>query len=163
MPKLVVTENLKDSGLLASGGGLDTMDTGLTTGIITAPHQIPKYNIELKRSRIMEDEELSYEIAKIKVTPTGDASNFSSEVASDFSSGTKTNHFFKMPQMVDIAGTETESYSESREQASYSFETIFNYISEDYDNLQATVTESNLYAAIDSISMDTFLNILTGS
>ena len=163
MPKLVVTENLKDSGLISSGGGLAVTNTGLATGVITAPYQAPKYNIELRRSQIMDDEELSYEIATIKVTPIGSLNSFASEVALDFSPGTKTNHFFKMPQMVDLAGTQTESYSESRSQASYSFETIFNYISEDYDNLQATVSETNLYAAIDNVSIDSFINIQKGA
>ena len=158
MPKLVVTENVKDSGLTSTGGGLTVTNTGPFTQEINASN-IPKYNIEFQQSQMKDDEELPYEVATIKINPIGSMTNFVSEVSRDFSPGVRTNHFFKIPEMVDLGETQTENYSDSVSQASYSFETIFNYISEDYDKLQAQVSEANLYAAIDNVTMDNFINI----
>ena len=108
------------------------------------------------RSEIRQDESVAYEVAKIKVRPLGSSAQFTREVLRDFSVGAKTNYSFKMSELVDLVDTHTSNASISKEQASYSFETIFNYIAEDYDKLQANIEEHNLHAAFDTISMADF-------
>jgi len=159
MPKVVVTENLKDAALVSSGAGLVTTETGTGTQRIEAPVGTKKYNVEFLESEIKHDEESQYEVAKIKVSPIVTMSNFFSSVRADFSSGEKSNHYFKMPEMVDLGETHTENYSTSKSQASYSFETVFNYISEEYDKLQVGISEYNLYAPFDKASKQDFLSI----
>ena len=159
MPKVVVTENQRDTGLLSTGGGTVVTPTSVSTGRIEAPSLQPKYNIEFQNSEIKQDEELIYEEATIKVTRGSLDGPLLSAVQSDFSSGDNLNHFFKLPNMVDLGATQTESYSTSKSQASYSFETIFNYVSEEYDRLQVGISEYNLYAPIDKVSKQDFLSI----
>ena len=159
MPKVVVTENLQDAALGSSGGGLVVTDTGYGTQRIEAPVSTKKYNIEFLDSEIKHDEESQYEVAIIKVSPIITMPNFFSSVRADFSRGQKTNYYFKMPDMVDLGETHTENYSTSTSQASYSFETIFNYISEEYDKLQVGISEYNLYAPFDKASKQDFFSI----
>jgi|TARA_R110002012_G_scaffold178048_1_gene343020 hypothetical protein len=159
MPKVVVTENLKDAALVSSGVGHVVAETGYGTQRIEAPVSVKKYNVEFLESEIKHDEGFQYEVAKIKVSPIITMSNFFSSVRADFSSGQKSNHYFKMPEMVDLGETHTENYSTSKSQGSYSFETIFNYISEEYDKLQVGISEYNLYAPFDKASKQDFLNI----
>ena len=159
MPKLVVTENIKDTGLLSSGGGTVVIPTGVSTSLIGTPIVQPKYRVVFLDSEIKQDEEFLREVARIKVMPGAVQEDFFSSVASDFSSGEKSNHFFKLPRMVDLGATQTESYSTAKSQASYSFETVFNYISEEYDKLQVGISEYNLYAPTDKVSKQDFLSI----
>ena len=163
VPQLVVTENQRDAGLISSGGGTVVTPTGVSTSRIEAPALQPKYNIEFINSEMKQDEELLYEVATIKVRPGSVQGNFFSSVVSDFSPGEKSNHFFKLPKMVDLGATQTESYSTSKSQASYSFETVFNYVSEEYDRLQVGISEQNLYAPFDMPSIQDFLNIAQGN
>jgi len=159
VPKLVVTENIKDTGLLSSGGGTVVIPTGVSTSLIGTPIVQPKYRVVFLDSEIKQDEEFLREVARIKVMPGAVQEDFFSSVASDFSSGEKSNHFFKLPRMVDLGATQTESYSTAKSQASYSFETVFNYISEEYDKLQVGISEYNLYAPTDKVSKQDFLSI----
>ncbi len=159
MPKVVVTENQRDTGLTSTGGGTVVTQTGIATSLIEATILQPKYNIEFLSSEIKQDEELPYEVATIKVSPGSLQGDFFSSVRADFSTGLNSNHFFKLPNMVDLGATQTESYSTSKSQASYSFETIFNYISEDYDKIQVGISEYNLYAPFDKASKQDFLSI----
>lgn len=163
MPQLVVTENQRDTGLISSGGGTVVATTSFTTSRIEAPALQPKYNVEFISSEMKQNEELLYEVATIKVRPAAIQGNFFSSVISDFSPGEKSNHFFKLPAMVDLGATQTESYSTAKSQASYSFETVFNYVSEEYDKLQVGISEYNLYAPIDKVSKQDFLSIAKGS
>ena len=159
MPKLVVTENIKDTGLLSSGGGTVVVPTGISTSLIGSPIVQPKYKVVFLDSEIKQDEELLHEVARIKVMPNAVQGNFFSSVALDFSSGEKSNHFFKLPSMVDLGATQTESYSTAKSQASYSFETVFNYTSEEYDKLQVGISEYNLYTPTDKVSKQDFLSV----
>lgn len=159
MPKVVVTENLKDAALVSSGVGLVAAETGYGTQRIEPAVAEKKYKIEFLNSGIKQDEELPYEVVRIKVKPIITMTNFFSSVRADFSSGQRSNHYFKMPEMVDLATTQTEEYSTSKSQASYSFETIFNYISEEYDKLQVGISEFNLYASLDKASKQDFLGV----
>ena len=90
MPKLVVTENTKDTGLLSSGGGTVVIPTGVTTSLIGAPIVQPKYRVTFLESEIKQDEELLREVARIKVMPGAVQDNFFSSVSLDFSSGEKS-------------------------------------------------------------------------
>jgi hypothetical protein len=159
MLKVVVTENSKDAALISSGRALVVTQTGYSTQRIETSVDQRKYNIEFIGSEIKQDEELQYEVAIIKVKPATTMSNFFSSVRADFSSGLNTNHYFKMPKMVDLGATHTEEYSTAKSQASYSFETVFNYISEEYDKLQVGISEHNLYAPFDKASKQDFLNV----
>jgi len=163
VPQLVVTENQRDTGLISSGGGTVVTPTGVSTSLIEAPPWQPKYNIEFISSEMKQDEELLYEVATIKVSPAAVQGDFFSSVLSDFSSGEKSNHFFKLPKMVDLGATQTDSYSTSKSQASHSFETVFNYVSEEYDKLQVGISEQNLYAPFDMPSIQDFLSIAQGN
>lgn len=157
MAKVVVTENSKDRALLNSGTGLVASETGFTTGLISVPLDTPKYNVEFLSSVIKQDEEIDYEVARIKVTPTARTNTFSTDVATDFSTAQRTNHFFKLPKLTDLLSNEPAKNSTSKSEACYSFETVFNYISEDYDNLQATVSEVNLFSPLNNITVDDFI------
>ena len=159
MPQLVVTENQRDTGLISSGGGTVVIETGVSTSRIEAPSIQPKYKIEFLSSEMKQDEELLYEVATIKVKRGALQGDLFSSVIADFKPGENSNHFFKLPNMVDLSATQTNSYSTAKSQASYSFETVFNYVSEEYDKLQIGISEQNLYAPIDKVSKPDFLNI----
>jgi hypothetical protein len=161
MPKIVFTENLKDDGLISSGAGMVAKPTNYTTGIIGVPYEEKKYNVEFKTSEIRQDEELPYEVSTIKVSSATGDPNFFSTMRSDFSSGQKSNHFFKLPQLIDLVENNPSNNSTSKSQASYSFETVFNYVSEDYDSLQVGISEYNLYSSLDNVSKSDFLGIKT--
>lgn len=117
-----------------------------------------KYIIKVEKSEIRQDEDLPYEVATLKVLPAKEPSSFSRNVRADFS-GTKTNHNVSFPEMVDLVENEPSKNSTSKSVASYSFETIFNYIAEDYDRLQANVSEYNLYAPYSRLTKQNFLNV----
>ena len=161
MPKLVVTENSKDSALINSGVGMVTRQTGYGTGQIAGTLEIPKYNVEFISSIIKQDEDLNYEVAKIRVSPTSTTNTFSLDVVRDFSTSPKTNHFIKLPKLTDLVASEPAKNSTSKSEASYSFETIFNYIAEDYDSLQVGISETNLFASIDTVTKADFINVKT--
>jgi len=163
MPQLVVTENSTDPALLAAGKALVTLQTGQSTQRVETTPEPPKYHFEFRDSVIFPEENAQKEIVTLKVTPATDPQNFLASINADFSSGERTNHFFKLPALVDLASTRTESSSTSKSQASYSFETVFNYISEDYDRLQVGISEQNLYAPFDTPSIQDFLNILNSN
>lgn len=156
MPKIVVTDNIRDEGISLSGRGVGITRTGLTTSRLDRTSAAPKYKIEVLTSEVRQDASVAYEVAKIKVRPIGSNARFSREVLRDFSVGAKTNYSFKMSELVDLVETHTSDSSISKEQASYSFEAIFNYIAEDYDKLQVDIEEHNLHAAFDTISMADF-------
>jgi hypothetical protein len=149
MAKIVVTDNVAD--------------VVLPTRSVEQNRSItpPKYRIQFLSSEIKQDEELQYEVAKIRVRPAF-VDNFYNSVSSDFT-GQKSNHFFKLPKMVDLVETETTDYNTSVAQASFSFETIFNYVSEDYDKLQVGIEEYNLYAPFDKASKQDFLSVSSRS
>ena len=159
MPKIVVTDNIKDEGISLSGGGTTITQTGLTTSRIDRTTISSKYRIEIIESTIKQDDNVAYEVAKIRVRPLGLNPQFSREVRRDFSVGEKSNYSFKMAELVDLVETHTDSPNTAKDQASYSFETIFNYIAEDYDNLQVGIEEHNLHAAFDQVSMTDFLDL----
>jgi len=159
MPKLVVTENSKDSALLKSGAAMVITPTGYASGRIDVTLDTPKYNVEFLRSVIKQDEEVDYEVVRIRVTPTTTTNRFTADIGTDFSIGPKTNHFFKLPKLTDLLANEPDNNSTSKSEACYSFETIFNYISEDYDKLQVGVSELNLFASIDKATKGDFLNV----
>jgi hypothetical protein len=161
MPKIVFTENLKDNGLLSSGVGMVVKPTGYTSGMIGIPLEVKKYNVEFKTSEIRQDEELPYEVSVIKVSSATGDPNFFSTVSSDFSPGQKSNHFFKLPELVDLVENSPSQNSTSKSQASYSFETVFNYVAEDYDSLQVSIPEYNLYTSFDKVVMRDFLAVKT--
>ena len=158
MAKLIVTDNIKDRALASMGAGQVLKETSFTTQRIQAPEEQKKYNIQFISSEIKLEEERQYEVATIKVTPAKTDFDFLSSARIDFGQGTRTNHFFKLPQMIDLIDSEPSDISTSTSQASYSFESIFNYISEDYDKLQVGISEYNLYSPLDRVSKQDFLN-----
>ena len=117
-----------------------------------------KYTIKVVKSEIKQDEDLPYEVATLKVTPAKEPSSFYRNVRTDFS-GIKANHNVSFPEMIDLVKNEPSKNSTSKSMASYSFETIFNYIAEDYDRLQANVSEYNLYPPFNSLTKQNFLNV----
>lgn len=159
MPKLVVTENSKDSALLKAGVALVATATGYDTARIDTTINVPNYNVEFNSSTIKQDEDLNYEVARIRVSPTSTTNNFRSDVQRDFTNSPKTNHFFKLPELTDLVANEPDKNSTSLSEACYSFETIFNYIAEDYDSLQVGISETNLAAATDKVSKADFINV----
>jgi hypothetical protein len=159
MSKIVAINSIKDRGIASSGGGLVTVDTGFSTSRVQKPQDDVRYKVDFISSEMRQDDELPYEIARIKVSQISKSGNFASSVRLDFGPGVKDNHFFRLPDVVDIGATHTQNYSTSKSQASYSFETVFNYISEDYDNLQIGIDEQNLYSPMDHVSMQDFMNV----
>jgi hypothetical protein len=159
MPKIIVTESSTDPALIASGKAMVVAQTSQSTSRIETTPVPPKYHVQVLSSEMRHDEELQYEVAKIRVTPIANMRNFAGSIRSDFSSGERSNHFFKLPNMVDLGETQMEGYSTSTSQASYSLETIFNYISEEYDSLQVGISEYNLYTPLDTVSKEDFLNV----
>ena len=160
MPKPAFIEANVDQALLSSGRALVVTDYSQSNQRIEVVSTSPKYKVEFVSTIMDESEELPKEIVKLRITPNESMSEteFYNSITADFSTGVKTNHFFKLPSMVDLASTKTESYSASKSQASYSFETIFNYVSEEYDRIQVGIDEVNLGGPLGFPSMDDFLN-----
>ena len=161
MPKPAFIEANVDKALLSSGRALVITDYSRSNQRIEVVTTTPKYKVEFVTTTMDESEELPKEIVKLRVTPNQSMSEteFFNSITADFSSETKTNHFFKLPSMVDLASTKTEDYSTSKSQASYSFETIFNYVSEEYDRIQVGIDEVNLGGPLGFPSKDDFLTV----
>jgi hypothetical protein len=155
MPKIKIIEANRDPLFDASGKSKVVVDKGFTTSIIENSMQnIVK--IKVLNSEIKEDQEGVYEVAKIRID-SARKDSARSDISSAIQNGaTLTNHQISIPKLLDI--NQINDLNITKATPSYSIECNFNYVSQDYDNLQISVNELNLIPAIDSTTKDEILN-----
>ena len=110
-------------------------------------------DISVMSSEILEDEEMLYEIAKVKITANdGRRSTISSEI----NTGRRIlNHVSSITKMYDLRD---DLGNINQSTPTYSMESVFNYISDDYDVLQSNIPEHNLNSFLDECTKDEVLN-----
>jgi hypothetical protein len=113
-----------------------------------------KISISVISGEMIEKEENIYEVAKIKVTSVDGKR---STIAQALSSGTTfDNHVTSITKMIDLNTEDEKNITHST--PTFSIDAKFNYISQDYDNLQATIPEHNLNSFLDECTKDEILN-----
>lgn len=111
-------------------------------------------SITVESSRMIEKDENIFEVAKIKVTS---ADGKRSTIARALGSGRSfENHVTSIVKMIDLNDEDEGNISHST--PTFSIDCKFNYISQDYDNLQANIPEHNLNSFIDECTKDEILN-----
>lgn len=110
-------------------------------------------DISVMSSEIREDEEMLYEIAKVKITANdGRRSTISSEI----NTGRRIlNHVSSITKMYDLRD---DLGNINQSTPTYSIESVFNYVSDDYDLLQSNIPEHNLNSFLDECTKDEVLN-----
>ena len=98
MPKPAFIEANVDQALLSSGRALVVTDYSQSNQRIEVVSTSPKYKVEFVSTIMDESEELPKEIVKLRITPNESMSEteFYNSITADFSTGVKTNHFFKL-------------------------------------------------------------------
>jgi len=110
--------------------------------------------ITVVSSEMMEDEEMAYEIAKIKITANDGRR---STIASALSPNQQIlNHVTSITKMYNLHDDDLGNINQST--PSYSIDAVFNYISEDYDTVQSNIPEHNLNSFLDECTKDEILN-----
>ena len=113
-----------------------------------------KVKIHMLSSEMIEYDENIYEIAKIKVTAVDGKR---STIASALSSGrTTSNHVTSVVKMVDLNSIDQGNITQAT--PTYSIDAQFNYVSQDYDDLQVSIPEHNLNSFLDECTQDEILN-----
>ena len=110
--------------------------------------------IKILSSEIKEDDESIYEIAKIRIDPVDGKSKTIVDTV-DLRANNE-NHVISIPTMVSLNDEDEKNINQST--PTYSIDAKFNYISQDYDNLQASIDEWNLNSFLDECSKDEILN-----
>lgn len=110
--------------------------------------------IKILSSEIKEDDESIYEIAKIRIDPVDGKSKTIVDTV-DLRANNE-NHVISIPTMVSLNDEDEKNITQST--PTYSIDAKFNYISQDYDNLQASIDEWNLNSFLDECSKDEILN-----
>ena len=110
--------------------------------------------ITVVSSEMMEDEEMAYEIAKVKITANDGRR---STIASALSPNQQIlNHVTSITKMYNLHDDDLGNINQST--PSYSIDAVFNYISEDYDTVQSNIPEHNLNSFLDECTKDEILN-----
>jgi hypothetical protein len=155
MPKIRIIESITDPLLISSGRGKVVVDKGFETSIIqNSPDQDIK--IKVLSSETREDQESIYEVAKVRIDSVKKQGSRSAISRSIQARAEFTNHQVTIAKLLDI--NEINDQNITKATPSYSVECNFNYVSQDYDNLQISVNELNLMSAIGSTTKDDILN-----
>ena len=155
MPKIKVVEANTDPLLIAAGRGKVVSRKGFDTSIIENSKE-NTIKIKVLNSEVREDQEGVYEVAKVRIDSTKKqgsraAISNATQVGTPF-----TNHQISIPKLQDI--NDINSLNIMKSTPSYSIECNFNYLSQDYDNLQISVNEINLIPMMGSTTKDDILN-----
>ena len=110
--------------------------------------------IKILSSEIKEDGESIYEIAKIRI----DSVNGKRRTIVDAIDlrANNENHVISIPTMVSLNDEDEKNITQST--PTYSIDAKFNYLSQDYDNIQASIDEWSLNSFLDQSSKDEILN-----
>lgn len=154
MSKIKIVESIGDNLLLSAGRGKVAKNDNLTEGKILNLDS-SKVKVTFLSSEIKEDEEFSYEIAKIRVDSNQKTNSLTTIREAIREGAIAKNHQVSIPLLEDSVDQKTLNTNKSS--YSYSFSTVFNYVSQDYDELQTSVEETNLLSAIDRSAKKNFL------
>ena len=152
MAKLKIADFKTDSLLRAAGKAKVVTQTGNDSKIENSSDA--KVKVHVMSSKMVEDGENIYEVAKIKVTAVDKKRRTISRVLSN--GGVSTNHVTSIIKMVDLNSIDQGNISEST--PTFSIDAQFNYVSQDYDNLQVDIPEHNLNSFLDECTKDEILN-----
>ena len=107
-------------------------------------------------STIKESGDSIIEVAKVRIDSiTKDKSREIIQQAI-IGNGTNTDYTTSIQQLVDL--NENDNKNITKANASFSIDVNFNYVSQDYDNLQLSIDEFNLNSFLDKPSRQDFLN-----
>jgi hypothetical protein len=109
--------------------------------------------IKFLSSELREDQESIYEVARIRI----DSVNGDRQTILDaISRGSNENHIISIPTMIDLNNEDEKNITQAN--TTYSVDAKFNYLSQDYDNLQVSIDEWNLNSFMDECSKDEIMN-----
>ena len=155
MPKIKIAESNTDPLLVSSGKGRVVTKRGINSAIIENSSD-NSVKIKVLTSEVREDQEGIYEVAKVRIDSTKKQGSRSA-IARAVRAGTVyTNHQISIPKLLDI--NEINDLNITKATPSYSVDCNFNYVSQDYDNLQISVNEINLVSYLESTTKDDILN-----
>lgn len=110
-------------------------------------------NVKVMSSRMIEKDENIYEVCRIKVT----SSDGKRATISNLLNGTSNvNHSTSLYKMLDLNAEDQANITQAN--ATYSADVKFNYISQDYDNIQISIPEHNLNSFLDECTKNEVLN-----
>lgn len=146
--------NSRTDGLLFAAGKAKAV-SGQTGGASKIENsKDKKISISVLSSEMVEKDENIYEVAKIKVSSVdGKRSTISSVLSTG---GNFDNHVTSVLKMIDLNDEDQGNITQAT--PTFSIDAVFNYISQDYDNLQTTIPEHNLNSFLDECTKDEILN-----
>jgi hypothetical protein len=155
MPKIRIVESATDPLLISSGKGKVVVDKGFDTSALENSSE-DSIKIRVLSSEIKEDDEGAYEVAKVRIdSPKKQGSRLA--ISTAIQAGSEfTNHQISIPKLLDINQINNQNISKAT--PSYSMESAFNYVAQDYDNLQISVNELNLASPAGPTVKDDILN-----
>jgi len=111
-------------------------------------------SISVLSSEMIEKDENIFEVAKIRVDSVdGKRSTISQSLSNN---RTMSNHVTSITNLIDL--NENDSANITQATPTFSVDAQFNYISQDYDNLQVNIPEHNLNSFLDECTKDEILN-----
>ena len=155
MPKIKIAESNTDPLLVSSGKGRVVTKRGINSAIIENSSD-NSVKIKVLTSEVREDQEGIYEVAKVRIDSTKKQGSRSAIARAVQAGTTYTNHQISIPKLLDI--NEINDLNITKATPSYSVDCNFNYVSQDYDNLQISVNEINLVSYLESTTKDDILN-----
>lgn len=153
MAKLKIADFQTDPLLQAAGKAKIITTTGIgDSKLENSPNAGIGFHV--MSSEMIEKDENIFEMAKIKVTAVDGKR---STIESVISNGrVVANHVTSIAKMIDLNQEDLGNITQAT--PSFSIDTQFNYVSQDYDNLQVNIPEHNLNAFFDECTKDEILN-----
>ena len=154
MAKVKISNAKIDTLLQAAGKAKIVKDYSIGKSKITTPdtHSI---KITPLMSEIKEDGGEIVEHVKIRIDSI--SKNGSREsIREAINLAPNLDYTMSIPSLIDL--NENQSLNLTKANPSYSIDVNFNYVSQDYDNLQLSIDEKNLNSAIDETTKDEVLN-----
>lgn len=153
MAKLKIADFQTDPLLQAAGKAKIITTTGIgDSKLENSPNAGISFHV--MSSEMIEKDENIFEMAKIKVTAVDGKR---STIESVISNGrVVANHVTSIAKMIDLNQEDLGNITQAT--PSFSIDTQFNYVSQDYDNLQVNIPEHNLNAFFDECTKDEILN-----
>ena len=153
MAKIKIANSITDSALMASGAAKVVTRASSNDSKIENSNK-DDLRISVTSSKMMEDEEGVYEVAKIKVASTDGRR---STIAAALTSGrTNSNHVSSIAKLANLNDSDLGNITPAT--PTYSIDSHFNYVSKDYDALQRNIPEHNLNSFFDDCTKDEILN-----
>jgi hypothetical protein len=155
MAKKKITNIDQDRLLLAAGRGKVLESYGFFKSKIKSSED-HSVKIKVLSSEIVDTDESIKEVVKIRIDAVDKARSRQTirraiPLGSDIRDYTTS-----IPELIDLNDTQDSNITLAN--PSYSVDVGFNYVSQDYDNLQSSIDEHNLNSFIDMTSKDEILN-----